>query len=770
MCGPLCPALASEADPLSPSLRTASVPLVILSFAAFLAGAVQVPASTTDGPGLSEPPTVTPTGVRTAEVYVLGPDERIALDGRLDEPVWQRIEPIGDFVQQEPLEGAPPTERTEVRLARSQTALYIGVIAFDSDPDGILAFQRRRNAGLGTDDRFMWIIDPYGDGRTAYFFETNPAGLMGDGLLRTGQGGGLNKAWDGIWEVRTTRGDYGWSAEIRIPFRTLNFDPERDVWGINFQRTVRRKNEESLWSGHRRSQGLMRPQHAGRLVGMRGLSQGVGFEARPFVTASGAENPVRATSEAGADVGVDLSYSITPNLRASLSINTDFAEVEVDQRRINLTRFPISFPEQRPFFLEAANVFSFASASGVTPFFSRRIGLVGGAPVPIRYGLRVNGQLAGTDVGLFQVRTGAALEQPGEDFTAARLRRNLPGLGTSTAGLIYTRRAAAGAPEGGVAPLDRHTLGADVDLETSRFLGDQNLQFQAFWILTSPTTAEDASSWLDRSARGVRLSFPNDPFSGHVSYRELGPAYDPAVGFVSRRGFRRLQPSISYAPVLAQSRVVRQLSWSLRAEVLTDMDFEPLTVNAGVTVFDVRFESGDRVFGNVSREFERLRAPFRVLGRAELEVPAGDYLGWSGSVGLRTASFRPVSGRLDATRETFWTGTADRLGLGTTLRPLPGLALGADYSLSRLRLASGEADVHLLIATSSFDVSPRTSLTANVQYDNVSETVGLFGRLRWTPRPGTDLFVVYAHNWLAEDGLATLERSAAAKLTYTHWF
>jgi hypothetical protein len=477
----------------------------------------------------------------------------------------------------------------------------------------------------------------------------------------------------------------------------------------------------------------------------------------------------RVPAVGAADAGFDVSYSVTPNLRASLSINTDFAEVEVDQRRVNLTRFPISFLEQRAFFLETANTFSFAAASGVTPFFSRRIGLVGGEPVPIVYGARVNGQVAGTDLALFQVRTGEARGLPSEDFTAARVRRNLPGLGTSTAGAVFTRRASGLVPE--TAPLpDRHTLGADVDLETSRFLGDKNLQFQGFWVWTSPSTAADEAWWLDRSARGVRLSLPNDPWSGHVSYRELGLSYDPAVGFVSRRGLRRLQPSVDYSPYLEASRWVRQLSWGLRAEYLSDMAFEPLTVNVSATLLDVRFESGDRVFLNTGRGFERLPAPFRVLGREALEVPPGDYEGWEGSVGLRTASHRPVSGWADLGRGAFWTGRSDRLGLGATLRPLPGLALSGDYSFNRLQLAGGAADVHLLVAASGLDLSAWTSLSVNLQYDNVSETVGLYSRLRWTARPGTDLFVVYSHNWLAEGVLATQARSAAAKLTYTHWF
>jgi hypothetical protein len=699
---------------------------------------------------------------RIIEVAHLDPGHGIVLDGRLDEEVWQQIPPITDFLQQEPQEGAPPSERTEVRIAHDGNALYIGVIAFDSDPDGILAYQRRRNAGLGTDDRFMWIIDTFGDGRTAYVFEINPAGVMGDALLRTGQGGGVNKSWDGIWEVRTARGDYGWSAEIRIPFRTLNFNPDLQEWGINFQRTIRRKNEELLWSGYQRNQGLLRPHHAGRLTGIQGITRGVGLEVTPFAVGS--------ASDAGTvgDAGLDLSYSITPNLRGALSINTDFAEIEVDQRRLNLTRFPISFPEQRDFFLQASNVFSFAEASGVTPFFSRRIGLVGGQQVPILAGVRLHGQLADTDIGFFQVRTAAYNGRAAEDFTAARLRRNF--LAQSTAGALYTRRATHQAVGFEAGP-DRHTLGLDLDLETSRFLGDQNLQLQTFWILTSPFTAADTTSFMDRSARGFRVSFPNQPWSGHVSYRELGLGYDPAVGFVSRNGFRRLQPTISFSPHFENSRLVRQVSWSLRYEYLTDMDFQPLTTGIGLTLFNVRFESGDRVYADVTRGYERLLRSFPLLGREDLLIPADIYVMWSGSIGAFSAAHRPISGGVELAHEGFWTGTRDRLSASATLRPAAGVALNGQYSLNRVILASGSVDTHLLLATSSFDLSPWTAISATAQYDNISETVGLFGRFRWTVRPGSDLYVVYTHNWLVDNGtMATLERSGATKVTYTHWF
>jgi hypothetical protein len=702
----------------------------------------------------------------SAEALRLEPGERVRIDGRLDEPFWDRALPLADFLQQEPNEGAAPTERTEVRIAFDRENLYIGVVLHDSDPSGILGHQRQRNAGLGNDDRFMWILDTFRDGRTAYFFEINPAGLMGDGLLRLGSG--VNKSWDGIWETRVVQGDFGWSAEIRIPFRTLNFNPELDSWGINFQRTVRRKNEEILWAGHRRNQGLTNPAHAGRLTGLHDLSQGLGLEVKPYLVASTRQSagPDGSGWETPADLGVDIGYSLTPSLRAALSVNTDFAEVEVDQRRVNLSRFPLRFPEQREFFLEGSRVFDFSPGNGVEPYFSRRIGLVGGEPVPVRFGARLAGQAGAYDLGFLQVRTGAGGGQEGEDFTVARAVRNL--FAQSSIGGIFTRRTAAA--EGG--PGDAHTAAADLELSTARFLGDRNLRFQAFYVWHDDAMGT-GSGTVDRSAHGLRLTYPNDTWSGHVSYRQLGDAFSPAMGFTPRRGFRRIQPSLNYSIRPEWLASVRRLDWGVRGEYLTDLQGELQTGSFGVGLLTVRFESGDYVSLDRDASFERLRDPFRLHPDTSLHavVPGGEHTfgGWRlyGS----TTGRRALSASGSLSHGGFWTGERTQVTSGLVLRPGPGVTLSMSGERNRVNLPEASFDTDLLRAGAGWHMNPSTSLTGTVQYDNVSEAVGLYGRLRWIVRPGSDLYLVYTHNWNAGgDAWETLQRGAASKLTYTHRF
>ena len=292
----------------------------------------------------------------------LNDDEAIVLDGRLDEAVWRRAVPATNFIQQEPDNGRPATEETEVRIVYNRSSLYMGVICHDSEPDKLIGYQRRRDESLFADDRFQWTIDTYLDARSSYFFETNPSGMMADAVQAIGS---FNRQWDGIWSERVLRSEIGWTIEIEIPFRTLNFKADSDTWGINFGRTVRRKNEESLWMGWARNQGLERMANAGLLTGIRDVSQGRGFDIKPYGLATADSAPGRgdSTVHQNADAGLDVFYNPTPGLHANLTVNTDFAQTEVDQRLVNLTRFPLFFPEKRDFFLDGSTFFDFGSVT-----------------------------------------------------------------------------------------------------------------------------------------------------------------------------------------------------------------------------------------------------------------------------------------------------------------------------------------------------------------------------------------------------------------------
>jgi hypothetical protein len=701
---------------------------------------------------------------KSIEAYPLQETDVILLDGNLFESFWEKVPVATDFLQQEPVENSPATERTEVRVSYDKNNLYIAVMLYDSDPSGIKAFQKRRDQPLDTDDRFMFILDTYNDQRSAYYFEINPAGLMGDGLLRVGQGTNFNKAWDGIWRVWVKRGDHGWSAEIRIPFMTLNFNPDNEIWGINFQRTVRRKNEETLWAGNQRHQGLFRPQDAGQLTGLKNLSQGIGLEANPYALVTHVRQKENGVDDVSLNAGGEISYSITPNLRAAVTVNTDFAETEVDDRQVNLTRFPLLFPERRAFFLEGSSNYVFAASSFVNPYFSRRIGLQENQPIPIRMGGRINGRINRTDLYFLQVRTAEDGDRPAEDFTVGRVLQNISS--ESTIGAIYTRRGTAG----DTLPV-QHTFGTDLEMNTSRFLGNKNLQFQAYFVSHTPTSFEDTTSFFDRTVRGMRINFPNQPWSGHVSYREYAINYDPAVGFVPRIGIKRLQPSIAYSPLLEKSSLIREISFQYYFEYLMEMDFRPATVNHRLRVLGLRFESGDNIIAELTHNYEYLDFNFDILRDNRFVIPIGEYNNRGYRVSFNTASFRRVGANVTFQHYGFWTGMRDDVEFNLFLRPVPGINFNGSISHSDVQLEQGSFSTQIFRFITGIDFSQWVSLNFNVQYDNVTQILATNNRFTWVIQPGNTVYIVYNHNWnRPEEKFATLENRTNFKLSYTHRF
>ena len=778
-------------------------------YLALIAAVVASPATAQDQQ-LQNPPDGG-AAVVVLEAEPVLPEMAISLDGRVDEASWDRAIPITDFTQQEPVEGGVPSQRTEVRVLFDEDNIYISAILYD-DPDGILAYQMQRDAPLMTDDRFMWILDTFNDGRTGYFFEINPNGLMGDGLItgsgggggRGGRGGwgggGMNKAWDGIWEARTFRRPDGWSAEIRIPFRTLNFDQDADHWGINFQRTIRRNNEEILWRGWRRIEGLFKPIFAGDVVGIRKdeIQRGYGLELRGSAIGSWRNQPgtVEPTTFPR-DISLDIDYNITPSLRASASINTDFAEVESDERRVNLTRFPQRFRERRAFFLEGSGVFSFAPRSGPQPFFSRRIGLNAGQEIPIEYGTRMTGQAGSYEIGFYQIGTGQhdytdsrgiVQDFTREQFSVARIKRRI--FEQSTIGAIYTRRATAAAiplpGESASSPVDRHTAGVDLAFNTRNFLGNKNLQLEAFYVWNSNPDPTVARTNTDLSAHGFRFNLPNDIWSGHISYRQFGDDYKPAVGFVARNDFRRVEPRIGWAPRPASIDWIRSFDFSVQFRHLEELGTGIVEEREwDLNLLGVRFESGDGFTVNAKRVYEFLDFGYEIVDG--IDILEGDYTNWEYSIRGNTAGRRRVSLYGSVTTGGFWDGDRTRYGGRISFRPNPGINISTNIEYNDAHLPNGDFTTSLYELETEWNPSPWVSLTNQLQYDSRSEIIGLFARLRWIIEPGNDLYLVYTHNWRdcslyggdsgcgtldfdprADPRFMTLSRGGALKLNYTY--
>jgi len=712
---------------------------------------------------------------RRMRAFRLNEGESIMLDGRLDEPIWARAEPAGDFVQIDPDNGNPATERTEVRIAFGAAALYIGITCYDSDPEGWIAYQRRRDEGLPSDDKIQITIDTFLDARTGYFFEMNPLGSMADALIDKS---GENRAWDGVWNARARRGEIGWTLEIELPFRTFNFNPGSDTWGINFQRTVQRKNESSIWSGWARNQGLRRMTNAGMVTGIRDVTQGHGLDIKPYGLYTSEASPGRGNPRMRGDknAGVDVFYNPTPLLRTNFTVNTDFAQTEVDQRQTNLTRYSLFFPEQRDFFLDGATFLDFASNNlrnnddrggstddQVIPFFSRRIGLSSNAtPQRIDYGTKVTGQVGAHDVGLLHVRTGEEEDEGfgSENFTVARMKRRM--MAQSYIGALYTRRDAAGA--GAEA---RHTTGLDLSLATSTFRGDQNLEFKA-WFLHA--TRPDASS--GNSSFGATLEYPNDRWNFRFDTTEVQANFDPAVGFLRRQNYRRYAPWLRFRPRPRNNPHIRQFWFDATVDVMTDLRNELLNRDVEFTLLGMQLQSGDFVAFTATNRRERLDAPFAISRTITLPLGAAyDYSRFR--INGRTAERRMLSinGRVETGQ--FYSGTRTQRQMNLNVRLRPGHMMYLTGEWNSLKLAEGEFSTRLYRLVSETQLNPFIALVNDVQYDSQSAVVGWQSRFRWILTPGTDLYVVYTHNWLDDPLLnrfGTFDKRAASKILYTYRF
>ncbi len=703
------------------------------------------------------------------------------IDGAPDEAVWQKAAPATNFLQRDPDNGAAATERTEVRVIFDRDRLILGVTCHDSEPDRLLGNQMQRDQSFEADDRFMFAIDPFFDGRTGYFFEINPSGAMGDGLIGGPTGGGfggfggeMEKSWDGIWLARVRQTADGWTAEIEIPFKTVNFNPDTETWGANFQRTVRRKNEESLWTGWLRDEGLTRMSNAGRIGGITGISQGLGLDLKPYLLGSATAAPGRnAPAIIGDwDLGLDGFYNVTPALKANFSVNTDFAETEVDERRTNLTRFPLFFEEKREFFLDGANFFEFPGGDE-SPFFSRRIGLNAGEPQPIVYGAKLTGQAGPYDIAFLQVRTseedltidGVPLQLKREDFTVGRVKRRFGS--QSSAGLIYTRRAAG---ESIVDP--RHTAGADVTIATPDFVGGSTLDSGAWYVHTSkPAFLNEEGEQPPNGGSysyGWDASVSRDPYSAEISFKEVQPAYDAAVGFTPRRNYRNWNPELNWSPRFENHRWIRGIQLRADADINTSLRNQVIDRNISLTPMEIEFHSGDSIETQLFKQTENLDDDFEISDGVIL--PAGSGFDWLRyQIGFDTAEHRVVSGRAEYSFGNFWNGDRRELSLDVTLRPRPGLFLHFSSEFNDVNLPQGSFVTKLYRLDARTQFNPWISLSNNVQYDTESSELGWQLRFRWIQKPGDDVFFIWTQNWRDEFGnrFASLDRRGVAKIVRT---
>jgi len=654
----------------------------------------------------------------------------IRVDGRLDEPAWLYADSIVTLTQVVPVQGGRPTGRTTVRVLMEADALVIGVSAEDPDPTAIVSFAKERDADLEDEDHIRLVLDTFGDGRTGYVFAVNPSGARYDALV-SDRGESENPQWDGAWEARTNRTDRGWVLELRIPIRSLIFGSGLDAWGFNIERRIQRFQETDRWASAQQDYPVTQMGRAGRITGIPRFDLGVGLSVRPALT-TGLEVPAPSAHLDGeVDPSLDATQRVGTNLLGSLTVNTDFAETEVDARQTNLTRFPLFFPEKRTFFLEGADVFEYGLGLGtdVIPFFSRRIGLVAGQEVPLHMGGKLNGQTGQTSVGTLVVRAGALDSvAPATTMGVVRLKQNV--LRESSVGVIATFGDPLGRSGSWLA-------GPDFTYQTTRFHGDKNF-LVGVWALAMGRDGLPG----DRTAAGIKIDYPNDLWDIAFSYRRVGDGFDPSLGFVPRPGVHALRLSVTYAP--RPGGFIRQMFHEFVPALVTNLHGDWESYRVFMAPLNWRLESGDRFEFNVVPEGEHLTEPFEIA--SGVTVPVGRYRYLRYRLEIESAAKRRVFGQATWWFGTFLDGRLDQLQLTMAWNPVSLVTAELDAERDIGRLASGNFTKDLIGTRLKLNFSPDLQLNSLVQYDNDTKSFGANTRLRWTFDPLGDVFVVYNHN------------------------
>lgn len=693
-------------------------------------------------------------GERQPAVAVQRIAEKPVIDGLLNEDEWTRAKTITNFGQVEPREGQAASERTEVLLMRTDEALYLGIRCFDRTPAGILARDRRRDSTGSGDDRLRIVIDPFARGTEGYFFGLAAGGSRGDGIVRSGNSPEME--WDCIWDAKTRVTAEGWVAEVEIPFRSMAFEPDQESWGFNIERVIRRKEEKLRWASPTRQKSLYALEGAGRITGMRDLKTGLGLDVRPAAVARWRED-ADGSDSFEIEPSIDVFLRVTPSLTATLTWQTDFADTEVDERVVNTTRFPLFFPEKRAFFLEDARYFRFGGIRrSPLPFHSRTIGLSGdGERVPIEMGGKLTGKIGKWNLGLL----GVGLEEEGllkaDEVFAGRVTYDL--FEESRVGGIVTD----GDPRGNGSA---RTYGLDFHLKNSRFMGQDSKTGELIgWLMQTDNDGVEDYGW------GLTGIYPNNPLYMRMGIQRVGEDLDPAMGFVRRPGIYEFTSFFSYE-FEPQGSEWNEIDLDFSAGFDADLDWEVLSEEYE---FDVTFErkgGGELNFG-VVHEREVFLSDFEISDG--VIVPMGDYRYTRLFGGVETPSSWDWGGGINVSAGEYLGGQRQGVDLNVYWKPSPSWSARVFASNSWYQLPGG--DFEIFVVNSAVQWTPTTDLlvTGDVQYDNVSEEIGLNGRVRWTVKPGSDVYFVVNQS-LAKVGperrYESTGREAVAKVGWTWRF
>lgn len=672
---------------------------------------------------------------------------QIVLDGNLNDSIWLQAERINNFTQRELNFGEPASEKTEVAIAYNQEFLYIAVWCYDKKPQEIIAKELKRDFNYDIDDNFMVIIDTYHDKRNGFMFVTNPNAARGD-LQVFNNGGSINAFWNGVWNVKTTRNDSGWFAEFEIPFYTFKYRNGLALqeWGINFERNIRHKREQVMWQGWSRNNRIFQVNQCGTLTGLEHLTAKRFVEIKPY--ALGGNQRLATNNTPTGNIGGDVNYLLSPTYRLNLTVNTDFAQVEADQQQINITRFPLFFPELREFFLEGDDFFNMGfGGNRIIPFYTRRIGLTDNRePIPIIGGARLLGKEQNRTLGLMTLQTADALGQPTTNYTTASWRQDVGK--QSVVGAMTTNRVVAGRWH--------TTTGINGRYSTAKFLGNKNLDFGGAFIQTYNT---DSGYQPKAFAYRAFVSYPNDKFSLFASTQRSPKAFNPEVGLMLRSNFTESFAEFAYKP-----RPKGRWMW------IRQFEFIPL--NFTDTRYDdtrqlQSFEYRIQYFGMETRKGERISFDYRRVAEGLLQdfslsrdvvIKKGMYWWNQYEAELRTFRGRTLSLTSRVVWGEFYNGNALRNRSELLWRAGKFYNMNIRYEYNDIILPNGKFTTHLIGSRMEYAISPNAFGSLLSQWNTAQKELNFNFRLQLIPKIGTDFFLIVNQIYDTQNNELALKR------------
>jgi len=674
------------------------------------------------------------------------------LDGVLDDETWAHASIIEDFHQYEPVDHAEPTERTIVYITYDDDFLYVAARMWDSEPDQVRARQLVQGGSARWDDGFSIYLDTFNNKRTGYMFQTNPNGVRTEGTFETPTR--LNRDWEDIWYAEARINEEGWVAELAIPFKSLNFDPNNQDWGFTLERRIARKQESIAWSSYNRR---VDPGSAGLVSGFFDLQQGRGLDVVPTMVTTQSKDFASGSSTTDTEPALDIFYNFTPSLTGVLTLNTDFSATEVDDRQVNLSRFSLFFPEKRDFFLQDSDIFSFGDLrrNGM-PFHSRRIGLgSNGQPVDLDVGTKLTGRVGRFNVGILGVQQAGFDDVNSSNLFVGRVAANI--LRESSVGLIMTD----GDPSSN---LDNSLAGFDFRYRNTDFSEKHSLE-GGFWYQASDTPGVEA----EQNAWGVSLSTPNnnEGFESYIGFQHIEENFNPALGFINRSGIEFSNISVGYRR-LPEHPWLRELVHSV-----TVRSYEKITGGLEsrfmfMEPFEIETNSGDSFGTQIIYEREVLVEPFEIIDG--VVILPGDYEFSSYGIDVSGANERVIAPSFEYSQGKFYTGDRAEISVGAEWRPNRRLFMGLEYEYNDITLPNGNFVTRLVQVDFNIAFNVRWSWVNLIQYDNESNTAGLNSRLRWSPKAGQDLYVVVHHGFNATGvfrGLHSTDSQLSVKYTHT---